>query len=349
MQNNQPMIALLSCIVVFLAFYILHIAQNVVIPLIVALLIWALLNAMADGINGLLKNRLPSWLCKCFAMIVFIGIVWIPVELITQSIPKLVEAAPKYQANFDKRIEGLLHIIGLQKDSVVQKIIHSVDIPALLSNSAQAITTLFSNAFIIMIYIIFMLTEQHSFNHKVAALFKKKTSLKNVKKTLNTIYERIQTYVWVKSLLSFTTAFLSYIILKFVGLDFAAFWALLIFLLNFIPNIGSILATALPAILSLVQYDSLTPFIMVLSTIGAIQFLVGNVIEPRIMGNSLNLSSLIIILSLVTWGSLWGIAGAFLCVPLMVILKIIFASFPATRFVAIILSKDGSVEPSSNS
>jgi predicted PurR-regulated permease PerM len=129
--------------------------------------------------------------------------------------------------------------------------------------------------------------------------------------------------------------------MRFVGLDFAAFWALLVFILNFIPTIGSIVATILPGLLGLVQFESWKPVIILLVGITVIQQALGNFIEPNLMGMTLNLSPLVVVMSLILWGMLWGIVGMFLCVPITVILVIILGNFPATRWVAVLLSKEG--------
>jgi predicted PurR-regulated permease PerM len=116
-----------------------------------------------------------------------------------------------------------------------------------------------------------------------------------------------------------------------------------VFILNFIPNIGSFLATIFPALLALVQFDTLTPFLIIVSGITAIQITVGNFIEPNLMGRSLNISPLIVILSLVIWGTIWGIPGMFLCVPITVIVMIILNRFEGSRWIALALSKTGQI------
>jgi len=132
---------------------------------------------------------------------------------------------------------------------------------------------------------------------------------------------------------------MSYLVMWLFDLDFALFWAMLIFLLNFIPNIGSFIAVCFPLILSLVQYESYYPFFFLLIVLSSIQILMGNIIEPRFMGNRLNLSPLVIIMALGFWGTLWGIIGMLLCVPIMVIVNIILSKFPSTRPIAILLSE----------
>ena len=167
------------------------------------------------------------------------------------------------------------------------------------------------------------------------------------KEGIGTIFQNvnrdIRKYVVIKGSASFATGILSYMVLFIVGVDFAALWGMLIFLLNFIPTIGSILAVIPPILLSLVQFEGLAKFLIVLSSLISIQVLIGNVLEPRLAGRSLNLSPLVILLSLVFWGKIWGIVGMFLCVPLTVMLNIVLANFDATRSIAIMLSANGKI------
>ncbi len=129
-----------------------------------------------------------------------------------------------------------------------------------------------------------------------------------------------------------------------IGVDFAFFWAFLIFLLNYIPTIGSLIATFFPATVALLQFGAYTEALLVLIIIGTIQVIVGNVIEPKIMGKSLNISSLVVLLALSFWGTIWGVVGMILSVPITVMLIIVLARFPGTRSVAILLSEDGKIE-----
>jgi predicted PurR-regulated permease PerM len=153
-----------------------------------------------------------------------------------------------------------------------------------------------------------------------------------------------QTYLGIKTLLSIITATASWVIMKWVGLDFAEFWALLIFFLNFIPNIGAIVATAFPMLLALIQFDNWFPFAVITTGIVSIQFVVGNLIEPRFLSKSLNLSPLVILIALALWGAIWGVLGMFLSVPITVMMMIVFAHFEKTRPIAILLSKDGCIQ-----
>lgn len=167
--------------------------------------------------------------------------------------------------------------------------------------------------------------------------------LANVSAALNSMNVGVQNYMWIKTLVSLLTGVLSYVVMKVVGLDFAETWAILIFLLNFIPTIGSILGTLIPAVAGLIQFPSIGPILILLGGISAVQFVVGNIIEPTLSSRTLNLSPLAIILALSFWSAVWGIPGAFLSVPLTVCVAIICSHVSALRSFAIVLA--GRVPP----
>jgi predicted PurR-regulated permease PerM len=160
---------------------------------------------------------------------------------------------------------------------------------------------------------------------------------------LTQIDREIRVYLRIKTTLAVVTAVLAYIVMTWIGVDFAGFWAVMVFFFYYIPTVGSFLAIVAPALLTLVQFDHLTPFLIVLIVIGAIQIVMANVIEPAMMGRSLNLSPFVVIVSLMVWGTVWGVVGMFLSVPIMVVLLIVLAHFETTRPVAILLSADGRI------
>ncbi len=126
-----------------------------------------------------------------------------------------------------------------------------------------------------------------------------------------------------------------------MDVDAPFFWALLMFLLNYIPTVGSLIATIFPAVFSLVQFGEFTPFLIILIGLGILEWFVGNVLEPKIMGNSLNISPLVTIIALVIWGQIWGITGMLLSVPITVTMVIICSQFKNTKAIAILLSENG--------
>jgi predicted PurR-regulated permease PerM len=148
----------------------------------------------------------------------------------------------------------------------------------------------------------------------------------------------------MKTIISLTTGFASYFALVIIGVDVPVFWAFLIFVFNYIPTIGSIIATFFPAIFALLQFGEFGPAIIVLLLVGSIQVIVGNFVEPKVMGNTLNISPLVVLLALTLWGAIWGITGMLLSVPITVILIIIMSEIPSTRPLAILLSEKGEID-----
>jgi predicted PurR-regulated permease PerM len=213
----------------------------------------------------------------------------------------------------------------------------------ILSKIFSALTSMFGNAFTVLLYLIFLLLEEPIFPKKIRAMYPDNKKYSQVNELINKIDHSIGNYIALKTVVSLLTGFLSYFALLFIGVDAPLFWSFLIFILNFIPTIGSLIATIFPAIFAMLQYGEFTPGILVLAIVGAIQLIIGNLVEPRVMGNSLNISPLVVFLTLSLWGVMWGVIGMLLSVPITVILIIIMSEFPGTRPFAILLSQKGNI------
>jgi len=183
--------------------------------------------------------------------------------------------------------------------------------------------------------------EDRFFGRKLQAFFSGERDVSEVKSILSKINESMGKYVSLKSIVSLITGVLSFTALKLIGVDYAFFWAFIIFLLNYIPTVGSLIGTIFPTVAAMLQFGSFHEGLWVLGAVGLIQVLVGNFLEPKMMGNSLNISSLVVILSLSLWGWIWGIVGMLLAVPITVMLIIVFAQIPSTKGIAILLSEKG--------
>jgi len=183
-----------------------------------------------------------------------------------------------------------------------------------------------------------LLDENESIDEQLATLTIQREM--KLRKTFKDITEQIQKYIITKFLISLTLGFLIGIILWLYGVEFYIVWATIAVLLNFIPNIGSIIGVALPALMTLIQYESVGYALLVTATIIVVQNIIGNIIEPQIFGNRLGLNPLIILFSLMVWGYLWGIVGMFLSVPLTAVLKIIISNSSSKnmRFITNLMS-----------
>ncbi|WP_096085815.1 AI-2E family transporter [Agaribacterium haliotis] len=321
--------------------------SNFLIPIAVSVLLWSLLDAIRNYyFKHLFLGRFPHALCTTLAIATVAVFIYIVYAIVVSQSDSLERTAPIYQENFRTLISKLSDAVPTIDHMDLETLTQDIDIGAVLSYIASSAGSLFKNIGLVAIYLGFMLAEQPLIARKLHKLQQNHSGAGELPRLTQHIAATIKRYMWMKTVISLLTALISYAVLALVGVDFAEVWALLIFLLNFIPNIGSIIGVIFPALLTLIQFDSFTPFFIVSIGLGCTQFFIGNVIEPAYMGKSLNLSSLMIILSLTFWGTIWGIAGMFLAVPLMVVSAIVFASFKNTRWIAILLSADGElIEP----
>ncbi|HAT6362675.1 TPA: AI-2E family transporter [Legionella pneumophila] len=337
-----------ALILVWITGYLLIAGRGLLIPIVISIFVWHLLNTINSGVQKIpfIGTHLPSWISMILSLFVVVCLVMILINIITNNVSDVIAASPRYQENLlhiFNNLDQRFHVKGIfDFDSLIQ----GFSIQSMLVNIYGVFTTITSSAVLISLYVVFLFVEQHYFTQKMDAFFPQEEHRKLVKNIISHITKDTQTYLGIKTLLSLLTATLSWFIMKWVGLDFAEFWALLIFFLNYIPNIGAIVATAFPAALALIQFESWWPFLEVTSGIVAIQFFVGNFLEPRLLGKSLNLSPLVILFALALWGAIWGVLGMFLSVPITVMMMIIFAHFDVTRPIAILLSQDGYIHKS---
>ncbi len=331
----------LSFISFMLVMALVYIGKDILIPLVIAFFFWYLINGLAQGYRKLLPQCTKlSYLLSSASLLLLI---WMPVELTAQNIPKVIAAAPMYQENLIQMLDSVLTKFDIEHAAFMEQLKDTVNLKQMATKLAEGLTSFAANLVMILVYMAFLFMEQSTFDAKIKRIFTEEDRYQKVKNILNRIYHKVQTYLWIKTLMSFITGVISYAVMKFVGLDYAAFWAVIIFFLNYIPNIGSVLGTTFPVLLSLVQFDNFVNFFIILIGVGATQFLVGNVLEPKIMGKSLNLSPLVILLSLVVWGNLWGVAGMYLSVPIMAIAMLVLNEFKKTKPIAVWLSANGKV------
>lgn len=311
-----------------------------------ALVIWYLVNALSQLFQRvpLIGKYLPDSVTLIMSLL-FIGLALYQVgDVLVSTVQGFLDDSQKYMPRIEAQIAKVVEVF--QPDSPPYKLNTTALYDQVLLNWAELLASFGNFAkglFLVLLYVLFFIIEQSAFGGKMEALglgLDQPNRLSVVLKEVNTA---MRTYLGVKTLTSLLTAILSWIVFVVIGLDFALFWAFLIFLFNYIPSIGSITATGLPALLALVQFDSLSPFLIVALGVSAIQVLIGNILEPRLMGDNLNISPLVVVLSLILWSLLWGVVGMLLSVPITVAIIIICAQFPSTRNVAILLSKDGKV------
>jgi predicted PurR-regulated permease PerM len=249
--------------------------------------------------------------------------------------------------NIKPMLENIETIDGFEqwKDRLILKI-EDFDFRPVITGLLNGISGFAGNIMLIIVYVGFLLAEQRFFRRKLHIVLREVSGGIAILTILKEVNSAVRTYVVVKTQMSLVTGLLSYFILIAFYVDFPILWAFLIFVFNYIPYIGSLIATLLPAIFSIFQFQSFSIFLWVFLSIELVQILVGNVLEPKVMGRTLNLSPLGVLLALAFWGIIWGVLGMIISVPITSIMVIIASRIPSLRFVAVWLSETGDVSRS---
>ena len=337
--------AALWAIVVAATIYLLVAGRGLLLPFVLGLVLWYMIDALADAFEQprIGRLRLPRPVALLAAVCVMGGLVWVVGRTIGRNISAVAAAAPNYERRLQILINEGARLVGVEQVPTLDELFDRISLADTLSSLAAAAASVVSVAGIVLIYAGFLFVEQVRFRRKLAIILGSGSQQERVQAVLDRIDRDIRVYIRIKTTLAVATAAFAYTVMAWVGVDFAAFWAVMVFFFYYIPTVGSILAIAAPAILTLVQFDHLTPFLIVLLVFGTIQIVTANVVEPTIMGRTLNLSPLVVIVSLVGWGTIWGVVGMFLCVPIMVVALIVLAQFETTRPLAVLLSADGRI------
>jgi len=340
MKNTSSVISFsLIFISVVLLFYILYIGASFIIPLVIAILISSVIISMASFFEKKWVNKIVSFL---FSLIIFSFIFFLIWFIINSNVKEMISNSSLYQVKLrDAAYPMFEYFSGFNIDTanLKENTIWAIKISSLLWLFVSAITSIVWYLWVIFFYVIFILFESRFISQKVKIILSEVKWKDRFIDIIHHIKRDVRSYFVIKTLISLVTASLSYIILLILWVDFALFWALLIFILNFIPTIGSIIAVLFPVFFAFIQFGFSISFSAVLIGLSIIQVVMWNVIEPRFMGNKLNLSPLIIIIALWFWGIIWGLVGMLLSVPIMVIINIILSNIKVTRPLAILMSE----------
>jgi predicted PurR-regulated permease PerM len=286
-----------------------------------------------------LRDRgLPTPVALIVVLLGLLGIGAVFGGLMSTSINEFTRSLPSYQQRFSSVIASLTKTLadfGIDFGTASSETnpFNPKAALGMVGNLAGNLGTLLNNAFLLFLTVCFILLEASSFPHKVREAFGNSPMIES---QMEEIGDSIRRYLGIKTLTSIATGFLAYGVLMILGVKFAPLWGLIAFLLNFVPAVGSVIA-AIPAVaLALVDNSPETAFVVALCYVG-INISIGNFLEPRVMGEGMGLSPLIVIVSLVFWGWVLGPVGMVLAVPLTVILRITLDSQPSTQWVAILL------------
>jgi predicted PurR-regulated permease PerM len=338
-----------AVIVLGLTLYLLIVGEAILIPLVLAVFITYLLVAGAKALQRIRigGRSLPHGLALTAATVLFLLGIALLVQLIAGNLRAVVEAAPGYQARLAELLAeantAIAGIFNRGRPLTVTTVLDQIDFRTIVTRLAGMFQAVASNTFQILVYVAFLLLEFGTFDRKLTAMFPGEARQAALRATLRAIGDKIERYVLIKTLMSLLTGLCSFGALTAIGVDFAPFWALLHFVLNFVPYVGPLIAITMPALLALLQFESVPTALAVAGVLSGFQVLVDSVLEPRLAGKTLNLSPIMIMIGLSVWGTMWGIIGMVLSVPIMVMVMIVLSQFPRTRAAAVLMSQNGEI------
>ncbi|HRO10570.1 AI-2E family transporter [Amaricoccus sp.] len=332
-----------------MAGWILVLARPIILPVMASIVVAYVVLGMVElveRIPGL--RRLPAALRYGLAVAACLAGVALILWLIVTNFGQVATLMPRYQEQLLAMIQRGAIGLGIDDEpnweTLRRDVLQHINMQRVVLASAASVASIVGSFTVVLIYAGFLLAEKGAFANKIALLSDEPAKVAQIQALIRDINSRIGTYLVMKTLVNIMLGVSSYAILRGFGIEFAAFWALLIGLFNYVPYFGGIVGVALPTLLAILQFGDFWQVFVFVLAMCVPQVALGNFIEPWLMGKSLNLSPFVILVGLVSWMSMWGIAGAILSVPIMAILVIIFSEFESTRPIAVLLSKKGEIE-----
>jgi predicted PurR-regulated permease PerM len=331
------------CIIVVVTVSVLSLGAPIFLPIVEALLVWFVVNALAESLRRLprvgaaLSERQARWIAAGLMMLAAIVAVYSGVWSVASFGPQ----AMQLQSSLDPLVRGLAALLGPETGAMIDRAFDAVGLEALVRQIVLGLLGLINQFGIIAIYVAFLLIDQAHFPAKLRLLIPDPERHAAAVAVLSDLRRQIGAYLWIMTKVSAATALLSLVAMLIAGLENPLFWAMLVFLLNFIPTIGSVLGTLLPAVFALVQFQDIGTAALLALALGTVQFTIGSILLPRMAGKTLNLSLTLTIVCLFVWGAIWGVTGMLLAVPLTASLLLIASRFESTRWIAIAASRTG--------
>ena len=341
-KNNRLLVIIASLFLIGFTFLLLKELQSILLPFIIAVIIAVLFQPFYKWMK---EKRVPGFVAIIIIILIILILSNITSVLVFASVNTFSDEYPKYEERFHTLYLSFVSFLNISHEDIegykeslkLKNLLSDGSVTATLTNIFSSIIGIFSNFVLILVYIIFLLSEIGSIKKRVLRAFTAEKA-KKLTKTLTDIFSEVRSYLVGKTILSLAQALVMGVVLWAFGVEFYFLWAFLFFVSDYIPYIGSIVVTILTGITMFLQYDNIITPIIILIILIVIQNIKGNLVEPKVLGDKLDLSPILILLSLLFWGYVWGITGMILAIPIMSMIKIVLMNFEQTRPIAILMS-----------
>ncbi len=318
-------------------------ARFILISLATAIIVFSITS---DVINFIARQRvgpfrIPNVVASLAALVLISTALLILTSILLAQVNSVVVTTLSYTEQAPSAIASLFAFLGEDSQMAILNALRSLDVSSYLRSAAGQASGIMQATVLIILFVGFLFAERIWFHTKLQNLVGDNEQADRVSKIIQSIIHRVNYYLLVKTVISAITGGMIFVLAELFQLDLAVAIGIITFVLNFIPNIGSIVATFLIALVAHVQIGDGTITLAVFTISGIIQFVNGSIIDPMLMGRALRLSSFGIILSLAFWGAVWGVPGMFLSVPIMVMMLVVCSHVPNLRPIAVLLSREG--------
>lgn len=321
----------------------LYWARGILTPLALAMFLAIMVDSFARRLEQRWP-RLPDNLSLAVAILLSLLIFGVTAVVVVANAAAFAGKLESYQSRLDQLIVqfgGVFQFAGGDAPASVAEVVRRGNPTQFLAGFVNGLRSFGSDALFVLIYLGFIIAARRGFKRKIVALFPHNADRAEAVEIFNRIRFGVERYLWVQTVTGLMIAAASWVGMMALGLDNALFWAFLIFLSSYIPIIGGIVGVVFPVVFALVQFVSPWWAVGLFVVLQTIQFVVGNIITPRMQGDSLNIDPVVVLLALALWGALWGVPGMFLSTPLAVMAMIILAEFEGSRWMAIMMSVNG--------
>jgi predicted PurR-regulated permease PerM len=319
---------------------LLHFLASIIIPFVIAFVLAVLVSALVRFI----QNRwaaAPSWVVSLLAGLLVILTASAGIFIMAQGAAQIVSQGPALIARLDDISLGIGRSLHLREPLHLTAIVGKVSVTDVAGFLLSGMQGLLSGLLLMVVYFGFMLAGRKRISAKVERVAGSSARATTIRTTVGRIEADIETYVWVQTITGLILTASAAAVMLAVRLDNVLFWAVIFFLLTFIPNIGVTVGSIAPSLFALIQFQTVWQAITIFVVIQVVATIVGNFIYPRLQAHTQNIDPVATLLSLAFWSWLWGLPGAFLAVPMTLMTMMVFTQFPSTKWVAALLSNDG--------
>ncbi len=324
------------------------IGKSIIVPVLIGIIAVYLFVATADTLQKLpIIGNSPRVVRRILVLILFTLITAGLIIFVIQNAQAISLAVPRYADNFELLLLTLFNSFGIMDaidwDLIIARATETISIGSVMNYLVTAVYSFGTVLITALLYAVFLAAELDDLPGKTRKAFANANHAASAIALTNRINERIANYLGAKTLVNVILGLISLVILLFLGVEFALFWALLIALFNYIPYIGSIIGVIFPVLIAFVQTGSWLSGGIAFIALMAAQIYVGSFLEPKMLGRSVNLSPFVVLLALSFWVVVWGSIGAILAVPLTAVIMIILSEIPSVRPIAVMMSECGDV------